>query len=153
MCVSPRATFWFRSVNPDLIEGFAERHDAHVWQCLQGIIRGSGSFETVKDTTSFPFLFGGLGLSSAVRRGAHWASWDCMRMVKGPRGGEDDVGRHAWSGVQWNVFELSAMRAHVDRRRRFLAEDEEPGTSPTSQRLGGPPQEILPGVSQNLNVQ
>ena len=78
------ATFWLRSVNPDLTDGFAEHHDAHVWQCLQRIIGSSGSFETAKDTSSLPFLFGGLGLSGAsrVRRGAHWASWaDCMRMV------------------------------------------------------------------------
>ena len=77
MCASPRATFWLRSVNPDLTDGFAERHDAHVWQCLQRIIGSSRSLETAKDTSSLSFLFGRLGLSSAtrVRRGAHWASW------------------------------------------------------------------------------
>ena len=31
MCASPRATFWLRSVNPDLTDVFAEHHDAHVW--------------------------------------------------------------------------------------------------------------------------
>ena len=38
MCTSPRATFWLRSVNPDLTDVFAEHHNAHVWQCLQRII-------------------------------------------------------------------------------------------------------------------
>ena len=60
MCASPRATFWLRSVSPDLTDVFAEHHDAHVWQCLQRIIGSSGSLETAKDTSSLPFLFGGL---------------------------------------------------------------------------------------------
>ena len=62
MWASPRATFWLRSVNPELTDVFAEHHDAHVWQCLQRIIGSSGSLETAKDTSPLPFLFGGLGL-------------------------------------------------------------------------------------------
>ena len=46
MCASPRANFWLRSVNPDLTDGFAEHHDAHVWQCLQRIIGTSGGLES-----------------------------------------------------------------------------------------------------------
>ena len=67
MCTSTKANFWLRSVNPDLTDDFAEHHDAHVWKCLQRIIGSSGGLETGKDTSSLPFLFGRLGLSSAMR--------------------------------------------------------------------------------------
>ena len=38
MCGSTRANFWLRTVEPELTESFAERHDASVWRCLSNIL-------------------------------------------------------------------------------------------------------------------
>ena len=38
MCVSTRANFWLRAVQPELTEGFADRHDRAVWECLCAIL-------------------------------------------------------------------------------------------------------------------
>ena len=100
MCASPRETFWLRSVNPDLTDGFAEHHDAHV-----------GSYETAKDTSSNPFLFGGFGHSSATRvlRGAHGEQ-------EAPKGGRDDVGLPG-QGSSGMFPSCPQLRADVDKRR------------------------------------
>ena len=119
MCASTTANFWLRSVNPDLTDGFAAHHDAHVWQCLQRIIGSSGGLETAKDPSSLLFLFGGLGLSSAmrVRRGAHWASRaDCLRMVnrRHPQVAETMLDG-MFRGPEFPS--CPQLRAYVDRRR------------------------------------
>ena len=68
MCGSTRANFWLRSVQPDLTEGFAERHDTAVWGCLRAIL-GTPS---APDEAQVP-----------VRRAAHVASWaDTLSMVR-----------------------------------------------------------------------
>ena len=38
MCGSTRANFWLRTVESELTESFAERHDASVWRCLSNIL-------------------------------------------------------------------------------------------------------------------
>ena len=54
----------------------AERHDAAVWRCLQGLLGIEGDGTTL-DLAQLPLHWGGLGLRTAARSScaAHWASW------------------------------------------------------------------------------
>ena len=79
-CAASRANYYFRVV----VRTFAERHDAAVWRCLQGMLGTEGDGTTL-DLAQLPFHWGGLGLRSAVRSSgaAHWASWaDSLPMIQ-----------------------------------------------------------------------
>ena len=83
-CAASRANFYLRVVHPRLVHTFAERHDAAVWRCLQGLLGIAGDGLTL-DLAQLPFHWGGLGLRSAVRSScaAHWASWaDSLPMIQ-----------------------------------------------------------------------
>ena len=86
-CGVTRATFYVRSVRPDLTENFAEQHDEQVCRCfceLVGVAPAAPA-ASVRASTSLPLAAGGLGLRSALRlrHAAHWASWaDTIRMVQ-----------------------------------------------------------------------
>ena len=115
MCASTRANFWLRSVNPDLTDGFAVHHDAHVWLCLWRIIGSSGGLETAKDISSLLFLFEGLGVSRM--RGSPWCSLGKLGRLhahgeqEALRGGGNDAGRHGQgsSGMFPSCPQLSAV--------------------------------------------
>ena len=38
-CASARANYFFRVVRPELVRGFAERHDSSLWTCMCEILR------------------------------------------------------------------------------------------------------------------
>ena len=85
MCGSTRANFWLRTVEPELTERFAERHDASVWRCLNNILGTPSAPDGAQVIATFSLSAGGLGLSSAhrVRSAASFASWaDSLRMVR-----------------------------------------------------------------------
>ena len=85
MCGSTRGSFWLRAVQPDLTEGFAERHDTAVWGCLRAILGTPSAPDEAQVFATLALSGGGLGLSSVqgVRRAAHFASWaDAFSMVR-----------------------------------------------------------------------
>ena len=85
MCGSTRANFWLRTVEPELTERFAERHDASVWRCLSNILGTPSAPDGAQVIATLALSAGGLGLSSAhrVRSAAYFASWaDSLRMVR-----------------------------------------------------------------------
>ena len=65
-CAASRANNYLRVVHPRLVHTFAERHDAAVWRCLQGLLGIAGDGLTL-DLAQLPFHWGGLGLRSAAR--------------------------------------------------------------------------------------
>ena len=83
-CAASRANYCLRVVHPRLVRTFAERQDAAVWRCLQGLLGIEGDGMTL-DLAQLPFHWDGLGLRSAVRSScaAHWASWaDSLPMIQ-----------------------------------------------------------------------
>ena len=85
MCGSTRANFWLRAVQPELTEGFADRHDRAEWGCLCAILGTPSAPGEAQMIATLALSAGGLGLSSAlrVRRAAHFASWaDTLSMVR-----------------------------------------------------------------------
>ena len=75
MCAATRASFWLRMVRPKDSQAFAERHDAHVWECLRAILGAPAALVSAKIIAHLPLSLGELGLTSAVqtRVAAHWA--------------------------------------------------------------------------------
>ena len=65
--ITIRATFWLRSVHPDLTEAFALQHDSNVWTCLDTILGSPSDSGMAKVLASLGFSLGGFGLSSAHR--------------------------------------------------------------------------------------
>ena len=83
-CAVPRASYWSRTVQPELTAAFAERHDKDVWTCLCEILQINMVGPKVVSSASLPVTLGGVGLGSAVRirEASFWASWaDCLKMV------------------------------------------------------------------------
>ena len=66
MCGSTRANFWLRSVQPDLTEGFAERHNTAVWGCLRAILGTPSAPDEAQVLATLALSGGGLGLSIAL---------------------------------------------------------------------------------------
>ena len=85
-CGVTRATFYTRSVRPDLIENFSGQHDEQVWRCFCELVgvAPEAPAASVRASTILPLAAGGLGLRTALRlRQAARASWaDTIKMVQ-----------------------------------------------------------------------
>ena len=75
-CAATRANYFLRVVQPAWAERFAFTHDENVWNCTQELLDIEGTVR-VRQLSSLPLAFGGLGPRSAIRsqNAASWASW------------------------------------------------------------------------------
>ena len=75
-CVATPANYFLRVVQPAWQERFASTHDENVWNCTQELLNIEGTVR-VRQLSSLPLAFGGLGLWSAIQsqNAAYWASW------------------------------------------------------------------------------
>ena len=84
-CAATRANYWLRTVPPELIEGFARRHDNEVVQYMCRLLQVEQTLcPSVLDIARMPLSLGGLGVGGALmtRDAAHWGSWaDCLEMI------------------------------------------------------------------------
>ena len=85
-CGVARATFYTRTVRPELTTHFAMEHDEQIWRCFSTLlgVNPEAPDAHAKASTSLPLVMGGLGLRSASRLwdAAHWGSWaDTLKMV------------------------------------------------------------------------
>ena len=79
------ANVWLRSVQPDLTEGFAERHDTAVWGCLHAILGTPSTPDEAQVLATWPCLQEDWGYRARtkVRSAAHFATWaDALSMVR-----------------------------------------------------------------------
>ena len=139
MCGSTRANFWLRTVEPELTESFAERHDASVWRCLSNILGTPSAPDGTQVIGSLALSAGGLGLASAhrVRSAAHFASWaDALRTPRHRR-----VDDQASGGWRCPLFPGSECREVVEEAGLALPSWTELSHSP-------PPAEAEPEPNQ-----
>ena len=84
-CVSARANYISKVVEPEAAEDFCRRHDARLWRCFCACMQiDPDQPQDVMDTATMPLALGGLGLRSASRVStpAYWVSWaDCLSMI------------------------------------------------------------------------
>ena len=84
-CVRSLVNCLLRVIRPELVQNFAEGHNAGLRRCLaQNLPVSTGADPIAKATASFPLSMGGLGLWDASRTSepAFWASWaDWLSMI------------------------------------------------------------------------
>ena len=67
-CAGSRENYLLRLIRPELVQHFAEGHNAGLWRCLARILPAStGADPIAKTTASLPLSMGGLGLRDAFR--------------------------------------------------------------------------------------
>ena len=79
MCAAPRANHALRTLPPSTSGGYAQAHDAAIWETLQACMGGFGDQHSPQAwaVATLPAAHGGLGLQSAQRTApaAYWAAW------------------------------------------------------------------------------
>ena len=83
-CAGSRATFWLRSVRPQLTAEFSDAHDRQMWECFSQLVGIASVSAGARQSVTVPLSLGGLGLSGArrARESAHWSSWaDSLPMI------------------------------------------------------------------------
>ena len=146
-CASARANYLLRVVRPDLVRGFAERHDEGLWRCLCRLLGTDVQNARSQEVASVPLSMGGLGFPSATRtrQAACWASWAgslsmikqrhptvaerilvALHNVEGPESTRSAaIVAHQSAGVEG--FEVPSWEALSDGLRPHEPEDHEPG--------------------------
>ena len=85
---NPRANHTLRTLPPSECAGYAEAHDAGMWNTAAALLRGvlgtDVEREHARQVATLPMRMGGLGLRSAQRcsTAVYWASWaDALPMI------------------------------------------------------------------------
>ena len=124
MCAAPRAIHALRTLPPSASGGYAQAHDAAIWETLQVCMGGFGDQHSPQAwaVATLPAAHGGLGLQSAERTApaAYWAAWADALPVIDARA--PDFARRCLAALEDRGGEADCLREAAAARDLLAAE-------------------------------